>query len=163
MGQSAEHSTGQRGLAFWPELSGPKLNRSVRTPRGVGNEPVEVPTCCLTVGKSGPDSGRINRGEASEAMCPARYEMHLRRRDQFDEVSGDLPPLAFRHPLGGFSTGSHRNPTSPTEPREMAQGSRLLISNPVSSGGVSNPPSMPCCIRGMRVPSRNFSQPSFEL
>jgi hypothetical protein len=125
MGQSAEHSTRQRGLAFWPELSGPKLNRSVRTPRGVGNEPVEVPTCCLTVGKSGPDSGRINRGEASEAMCPARYEMHLRRRDQFDEVSGDLPPLAFRHPLGGFSTGSHRNPTSPTEPREMAQGSRL--------------------------------------
>ncbi len=35
----------------------------------------------------------------------------------------------------------------------------LYRSMAVSSGGVGKPPSMPAWIRGMRVPSRNFSQP----
>ncbi len=38
----------------------------------------------------------------------------------------------------------------------------FLTSNEVSSGGPSNPPSIPACMWGIRVPSRNFSQLSFE-
>jgi hypothetical protein len=71
MGLSAEHSTRQRGLAFWLERSGPEMNRSTCAPRRVGNESVKVLAGLLTVGKSIPDSGRINRSKASESMCPA--------------------------------------------------------------------------------------------
>src|SRR4051794_31983508 len=38
----------------------------------------------------------------------------------------------------------------------------LRISNVVSSGGVVKPPSMPACMRGISVPSRNRSQLSCE-
>jgi hypothetical protein len=41
-------------------------------------------------------------------------------------------------------------------------GITLYRSTAVSSGGVGNPPSIPCCIRGRRMPSRNLSQHSFE-
>ena len=38
----------------------------------------------------------------------------------------------------------------------------LWTSNAVSWGGTAKPPSMPACIRGIRVPSRNCSQLCFE-
>jgi hypothetical protein len=40
---------------------------------------------------------------------------------------------------------------------------RRWTSNVVSCGGVVNPPLMPCCSRGIRMPSRNRSQLSLEL
>jgi len=38
----------------------------------------------------------------------------------------------------------------------------FLTSNEVSCGGAVNPPSLPACIRGIRVPLRKFSQLCFE-
>src|SRR4029453_13065604 len=39
---------------------------------------------------------------------------------------------------------------------------KLRTSNAVSCGGVGKPPSIPACIRGIRMPSRNVSQLSFD-
>src|SRR5512139_1522568 len=68
-----------------------------------------------------------------------------------------------------FTDRRKLEPNGPTENRDRARtfwtgcyGCRLWTSNDVSCGGVVNPPFMPFCIRGIRMPSRNRSQLSLE-
>src|ERR1035438_764838 len=41
-------------------------------------------------------------------------------------------------------------------------GNRVEMSISISWGGAANPPSIPACMRGMRMPSRNCSQLCFD-
>lgn len=73
---------------------------------------------------------------------------------------------AQRHPCRQVTPGPPRR-TQTRPPRTYLDPYEAVCSTAVSNvvseeGGAANPPGIPFCIAGMSVPSRNFSQLSFE-